>query len=253
MRAYQAILQYDGSDRQGFQAQEGTPTIQGDLNLALENILKGDFTTRAASRTDKGVHALAQVIKITCEDTLTLEQLNAALPAHMRILEMNPCPLEFIPSIDQRSKEYRYLFLERGASERFIAEAPEELNIEAMQSCVRMLKGTHDFKNFWSIGGVSNTTVRELLECELTLMNPQDLFHGTLFSTNLTQAWQFKIHGRGFLKHMVRHLMGALWQVGVGKLTPVDFENYLKGEQRSMRPWKKADPKGLFLVKVHFA
>jgi tRNA pseudouridine38-40 synthase len=252
MNFHQAIIQYDGTERQGFQHSDGAQTIQGDLNHALANILKGEFTTRAASRTDKGVHALAQVIKISSEDGFTLEQLNAALPAHIRCLELTPCAREFIPSIDQRSKEYRYLFTTAGNEQRFIASAPATLNIEAMQTCVAMLKGTHDFKNFWSIGGISNTTVREILDCDLTEIDPRDFFKDTLFSTELPSCWQFRIYGRGFLKHMVRHLVGALWEVGGGKLTSEDFAKYLYGDLKPQRPWKKADPKGLFLVKVHY-
>lgn len=253
MNYYRAIIQYDGTDRLGFQFQEGTPTIQGDINQSLEKILTGDFTTRAASRTDKGVHAIGQVVKISAEDPRVLhrEDLNLVLPAHIRCLEITPCPREFIPSIDQFSKEYRYLFTEKPGY-RYIAESPA-LDIDRMQACVKMLAGTNDFKNFWSIGGVSNTTVREILECDLTAVNPQDFFKNTLFTAgDLTTSWQFRIVGRGFLKHMVRHLVGALWQVGNGRLTVEDFRGYLHGELRKQRPWKKADPRGLYLLKVNY-
>ncbi len=252
MNYHKAILQYDGSDRQGFQHSEGALTIQGDLNQALQTILTGEFTTRAASRTDKGVHALAQVIKISAEDLkpLTVAQLNLALPAHIRCLEISPCAADFIPSIDQRTKEYRYLF--STTDQRYIAQAPDTLNIELMQTCVAMLKGTNDFKNFWSIGGVSNTTVREILACDLVQINPQEFFQDTLFTTGTTSCWQFRIHGTGFLKHMVRHLVGALWLVGSGKLSVDEFSKLLHGDLKPQRPWKKADPKGLFLVKVHY-
>jgi tRNA pseudouridine38-40 synthase len=253
MNFHKAILQYDGTGRQGFQHSDGAQTIQGDLNLSLQTILKGDFTTRAASRTDKGVHALAQVIKISAEDatTLTAAQLNTALPAHIRCLEISACAADFIPSIDQRTKEYRYLFSST-ANERFMAQAPSTLNFDLMQTCVELIKGTNDFKNFWSIGGVSNTTLREILACDLTQINPQDFFQDTLFTTNTTSCWQFRIHGTGFLKHMVRHLVGALWEVGSGKLSVDEFSKLLHGDLKPQRPWKKADPKGLFLVKVHY-
>jgi len=254
MNYYKAILQYDGSDRMGFQFQEGTPTIQGDLNLSLRKILQGEFTTRAASRTDKGVHAFGQVIKISAEDSspITTERLNGALPSHMRCLELSPCPKEFIPSIDQFSKEYRYLFTTT-SDQRYIALAPSPLNIENIKTCVDMLRGTNDFRNFWSIGGVSNTTVREILECDLTMVNPQELFKDSLFTAgDVTSCWQFRIVGTGFLKHMVRHLVGALWLVGNGKITVEDFTQYLQGQLKEQRPWKKADPRGLYLLKVNF-
>ena len=252
MISYLAILQYDGTNHQGFQFQAGARTIQGDLNLALERLFKAPFTTRAASRTDKGVHALAQVVKISTEDAtpLTQSRFQEVLPSHIRCLDLTLCPRDFIPSMDQVSKEYRYLFSD--TSDRFIANVPENLNIQVMKECVAMLTGRHDFKNFWSIGGVSNSTVREILACDLTLINPQELFRDTLFTTPLNSCYQFRIVGTGFLKHMVRHLMGAIFQVGQNNLTSDDFARYLNGEQKSQRPWKKADPKGLYLYQVSY-
>lgn len=259
MNYYKAILQYDGTDRIGFQFQENMPTIQGDLNLALEKILTGKVTTRAASRTDKGVHAIGQVIKISAEDPslLTMERLNSSLPSHMRCLSLSPCAGDFIPSVDQQSKEYRYLFTNTpgasGQDQRFIAQTPYTLNFQDIEACVSMLKGKNDFKNFWSIGGLSNTTIREIHQCDLTLINPQEIFQGTLFSAGeITSCWQFRIVGKGFLKHMVRHLVGALWMVGNGRLTVKDFSDLLHGEQKHQRPWKKADPRGLYLMKVNY-
>lgn len=259
MNYYKAILQYDGSDRIGFQWQEGMPTIQGDLNHSLQSILQGKVTTRAASRTDKGVHAFGQVVKISAEDSSPLDavRLNAVLPSHIRCLEISPCEGDFIPSVDQRSKEYRYLFTNTpgisGQDQRYIANTPYSLNIAHLQTCVDMLKGTNDFRNFWSIGGLSNTTLRDILECDLTMIDPHELFKDSLFSAGqVTSCWQFRIVGKGFLKHMVRHLVGALWMVGNGRLTVEDFSQYLYGGLREQRPWKKADPRGLYLLKVSY-
>lgn len=259
MNYYKAILQYDGSDRMGFQWQEGMPTIQGELNLSLQMILRGKVTTRAASRTDKGVHAFGQVVKISAEDPsqLTTAQWNAALPSHIKCLALFPCAGNFIPSVDQVSKEYRYLFTNTpgvsGQEQRYIAQTPSPLNIGHVQTCVDMLKGTNDFRNFWSIGGIANTTLRDILECDLTMINPQELFKDTLFTAGeVTSCWQFRIVGKGFLKHMVRHLVGALWMVGNGRLSVDDFSSLLHGEQKEQRPWKKADPRGLYLFKVSY-
>jgi tRNA pseudouridine38-40 synthase len=253
MNYYKAILQYDGSDRMGFQFQEGMSTIQGDLNFSLRQILRGELTTRAASRTDKGVHAIGQVIKISAEDPSPLDaaQLNDVLPSHIRCLDLSPCAQDFGPSIDQLSKEYRYLFTD--TPERYIAQIPFPLNIAHMQNCVDMLKGTNDFRNFWSIGGISNTTIRNIHHCDLTMIDPIVFFRDTLFSAGqVTSCWQFRIVGSGFLKHMVRHLVGALWMVGKGTLSVEDFSGLLHGEQKQQRPWKKADPRGLYLLKVNY-
>jgi tRNA pseudouridine38-40 synthase len=259
MNYYKAILQYDGTDRIGFQYQDDMPTIQGDLNLSLQKILTGKVTTRAASRTDKGVHAFGQVVKISAEDSspLDAEGLNSCLPSHMRCLSITSCAGDFIPSIDQLSKEYRYLFTNTpgisGQHQRYIAQTPFQLNFENIQTCVSMLKGRNDFKNFWSIGGQSDTTLRDILECDLTMIDPRELFKNSLFSPGeVTSCWQFRIKGKGFLKHMVRHLVGALWMVGNGRLSTEDFSELLLGEQREQRPWKKADPRGLYLLKVNY-
>jgi tRNA pseudouridine38-40 synthase len=259
MNYYKATLQYDGTHYMGFQYQEGMPTIQADLNLSLQQILEGKVTTRAASRTDKGVHAFGQVVKISAEDPtpLNASRLNDALPSHMRCLALSPCAGDFIPSVDQLSKEYRYLFTNTpgvsGQDQRYIAQTPYNLNIDHIQSCVEMLKGRNDFKNFWSIGGISNTTVRDILECDLTMIDPRELFKGTLFSAGeVTSCWQFRIVGKGFLKHMVRHLVGSLWMVGNGRLSIKHFSQLLHGELQEARPWKKADPRGLYLLKVNY-
>jgi tRNA pseudouridine38-40 synthase len=259
MNYYKAILQYDGTDCMGFQYQDDMLTIQGDLNLSLQKILEGKVTTRAASRTDKGVHAIGQVVKISAENPSLLDahRLNSSLPSHIRCLDISPCAGDFIPSVDQLSKEYRYLFTNTpgvsGQNQRYIAQTPYELNFENIQTCVAILKGRNDFKNFWSIGGIANTTMRDILECDLTLINPQELFRGTLFTAGeVSSCWQFRILGKGFLKHMVRHLVGALWMVGNGRLSVEDFRELLHGEQKEQRPWKKADPRGLYLLKVNY-
>jgi len=259
MNYYKAILQYIGTDRAGFQYQVGMPTIQGDLNLSLQQLLVGKVTTRAASRTDKGVHAFGQVVKISAEDSskLDAERLNAVLPSHMRCLALTPCAGDFIPSVDQFSKEYRYLFTNTpgvsGENQLFIAQTPFTLNFHDLRTCVDMLKGRNNFRNFWSIGGTSNTTLREIHECDLTLINPEILFKNSLFTAGpVTSCWQFRIVGTGFLKHMVRHLVGALWMVGNGRLSVEDFSELLHGDQKTQRPWKKADPRGLYLMKVSY-
>lgn len=259
MNYYKAILQYIGTDRMGFQWQEGMPTIQDDLNLSLEKLLQGKVTTRAASRTDKGVHAIGQVVKISAEDPSILDaaRLNSELPAHMRCLELSPCAGDFIPSVDQLSKEYRYLFTNTpgisGSDQRYIAQTPYTLNFDNIQTCVEMLKGRNDFRNFWSIGGISNTTIRDILEADLEIIDPRELMKDSLFTAgDVTSCWQFRIVGKGFLKHMVRHLVGALWMVGNGRLTVENFKELLYGEQKHQRPWKKADPRGLYLMRVNY-
>src|SRR5690606_9856384 len=104
----------------------------------------------AASRTDKGVHAFGQMVKISAEDPAMLDakKLNEALPSHIKCLHLSPCLGDFSPSIDQLSKEYRYLFTNTpgisGQDQRYIAQTPFSLNFAHIQTCIDMLKGTND-------------------------------------------------------------------------------------------------------------
>ncbi|MFN9109368.1 MAG: tRNA pseudouridine(38-40) synthase TruA, partial [Bacteroidota bacterium] len=114
MHYYQLKLQYDGSDYAGFQWQKDLSTIQQNLNRVLALCLRGKFTTAGASRTDSGVHALHQVMKLTCEEAIIendlLKSLTQRLPRQIRILSLDPCAPLFHPSALATSKEYRYLF-----------------------------------------------------------------------------------------------------------------------------------------------
>jgi tRNA pseudouridine38-40 synthase len=260
MNYYKATIQYDGTNYFGFQWQKDIPTIQNEINLSLAKLVKGKITTSGASRTDSGVHALEQIVKITSEEKIEcpsfIKVFNEALPSQVRCLELAPCEGSFNPIRFSLSKEYRYLFTNtlgtRGLEERFIANYPYDLNLALMQKCARMIVGQHDFKNFCSAGSNVKTTVREVLECDLDEINPHlilgnsDLFS---LSKDVQSCYQLKISGQGFLKQMVRHLMSSLWLVGRGKISPDEFQDLLNGNPKTRRLWKVSTPRGLYLYR----
>lgn len=263
MYYYQAILQYDGTDFFGFQWQQGIPTIQNSFNEALGQLIKGKVTTTGASRTDSGVHALGQVVKISSEyviDELEFPQnLNLILSPQIRCLSFSPCEGDFKPSSDHLSKEYRYLFTNekfRSASTlRFVPNFSNPLDMAAIQSCVNKLKGIHDFKHFYSQGSNVKSTVREIYLCELKTVNPHSIFpKDSLFNMpgSLESCFQLKIIGNGFLKQMIRHIVSALWMVGSGKLTVDEFSKLLEGSEESLKRWKVAPANGLFLFEIKY-
>jgi len=263
MNYYQARIQYDGTNYFGFQWQKDIPTIQNDFNLVLKKIIPEKVTTMGASRTDTGVHALDQIIKITTEFPIEcgtfLTTLNQNLPAQIKCLDIIPCDGAFKPTITAVSKEYRYFFTNQKIVSlpelRFIANHSKKLDLNSMMICVKEILGTHDFKNYCSTGSNVKSTVRTITICELGEVNPHTTLPNlNLFSLppNLTSCYQLKIVGNGFLKQMIRHLVGALWMVGSGKLNPDDFLNLLHGAKIDQRKWKVAPPNGLFLYQINF-
>lgn len=260
---YQATIQYDGTGYAGFQWQKDIPSIQHDFNLAVQKLLEGRFTTLGASRTDTGVHAMEQVVKISSQFKIDhpdfVKALNQMLPNQIRCLEFRPCRSDFHPAADPVAKEYRYFFTNvrnvDPENHKFIANIPYQLNLDDMQTCVNSLVGTHDFHNFCSAGSNVKSSIRTITQCELTQINPQDIFnHTNLFriSPNLTSCYQLRIEGNGFLKQMIRHLMSSFWMVGCGKLSTQEFSNLLNGPKKEKRLWKVAAPYGLFLHKITF-
>lgn len=264
MNYYKATIQYDGTNYFGFQWQKGIPTIQNDFNLSLKQIISGHISTMGASRTDTGVHAIEQIVKITtdhlieCDSFLT--KLNTTLPPQIRCLSIVPCEGTFRPTTGSKSKEYRYLFtntLKSSCDDQiFIANIPYSLDLELMKKCTQEIVGKRDFRNFCSAGSNVKTTVREISLCEISEVDPHlvlpqsDLFGLPL---DLRRCYQLKIEGNGFLKQMVRHLMSALWLVGKGTISPEEFSLLINGPMKTKRLWKVASPRGLYLYRFIYS
>lgn len=263
MNYYKATIQYDGTGYFGFQWQKDIPTIQNDFNLAIQKLIPGKVTTMSTSRTDTGVHAFEQVVKITIEEEIFcgtfLTAFNQVLPAQVKCKKIMECDARFSPNSDHLSKEYRYYFTNKNivplSEKRFIANYSKPLNLEAMHECVNALIGTHDFKNFCSAGSNVKTTIRSITQCELKEINPQDIFsqyERFTLPIDLKTCYELKVVGNGFLKQMIRHIVSGLWMVGGGKLTTNEFMNILHGPKNEKRIWKVAPPNGLFLYQINY-
>ena len=263
MRYYKATIQYIGTNYSGFQYQSNALTIQQELNQVISKVATGKFSTTAASRTDKGVHAIEQIVKITTEHPLELKNIKNAmmklLSSQIKIIHIENCEGSFKPNSMAHSKEYRYFFTNERQSlkddQQFIANISNILNIESMQFCAEALLGTHDFKNFYSQGSNVLSTCRKVLISELTIVKPQDIFkEQTIFTIpkELISCFQFKIEASGFLKQMIRHLVSALWMVGSGKISKEEFLYLLDGPKKNKQLWKVASPNGLFLFRIKY-
>lgn len=263
MYYYKAQIQYEGTNYSGFQWQKETPTIQNEFNTAVSKIIGDKFSTTAASRTDTGVHAMDQVVKISShtpiEQTSFLSLLNHELPREIRCLKLEDCEGKFKPAVHALSKEYRYFFTNKTQVSKndcqFIANISNVLDIDAMMVCVRALVGTHDFCNFYSAGSNVKSTTRNIYQCELSIIDPQITFsHLTLFNipNDISSCFELKIIGNGFLKQMIRHIVSALWMVGSGKLSTDDFLYLLSTKKVEGQRWKVATSAGLFLFRINY-
>lgn len=258
---YLAKFQYDGTGYFGFQWQKDLPTIQNDINMTLNKLIGEKFSTMGASRTDSGVHALEQYVKITTETEIDcsgfVKRLNQNLPPQIRCLAFEPSKKSFRPTNDSISKEYRYFFTntlkDNCTTRKFVGNNPYPLNFEAMKTCARAIVGENDFHNFVSMGSNVKSTVREISVCEFSDVDYQALFQSAeifKLTEDIGKCYQLRIVGNGFLKQMIRHLMTALYKVGNGKLTVDEFLELLKGPKHDKRLWKVAHPKGLFLYRI---
>lgn len=251
---YQLTIQYKGTRFLGWQIQpEGAGlTVQGELNKALQVISKAKAQSIGSGRTDAGVHALGQVVKVAIELEIIpenlLKALNGNLPDDIRVIAAKKSCYEFKPTVDAISKEYHYRFTSNrqptALQNDLIANHPFELDLNKMKEACKILVGEHDFMNYFCQGTEVSSTVRTIFECEIF-----EVEQGSWGM--LPPHYVFRIVGNGFLKQMVRLLMGAVWNVGRGKISVEDFESSLSSKATE-RLGATAPPQGLYMVCVNY-
>ncbi len=251
---YRLILQYKGTAYLGWQIQPESAgrTVQGELNKALETISKHKAQSLGAGRTDAGVHALGQVAKVGIELQIPpenlLKALNANLPDDIRIIHAELSDHEFFPTVHAVSKEYHYRFTcnrySTALQSELIANYTFDLDLGLMREACKIIVGEHDFTNFFCEGTEVASTVREIFECEIL-----EIKHSSW--DMLPSHFVFRIVGSGFLKQMVRLLMGAVWNVGRGKITLEDLKASLTST-KTQRMGMVAPPEGLYMVRVNY-
>jgi tRNA pseudouridine38-40 synthase len=255
LNIYKLTVQYKGTNYLGFQVQPIGLTIQGELNRALKTLSKSDqIKTIGSGRTDSGVHAFAQIVRIEIpvnipEESL-LRAINSHLPPDIRISAAIRCKNDFHPIFSAQSKEYNYVFSNQQSISPFAQELvthfPFELDIELMKKGCEIFCGEHDFINFQCTGTEVGTTVRQIFSCEL-----KHFQSAGLWGHMLSDYYVFHVVGSGFLKQMVRLMMGALWSLGRGKISLEDLKKSLITHSPK-RLGATAPPQGLYLKEVHY-
>lgn len=243
MRNVALLVAYEGTAYHGFQAQPyNLPTIQGELEKAIQRLTGEQRRITGAGRTDAGVHAIGQVVNFYTNARIPLDRwpyaLNSVLPDDIVVKIAIAVPEQFHARFAAQSKTYRYtLDLQRFPNvfwRRFAYHVGPKLNIAAMQEAANHLLGEHDFSAFQATGSNTITARRTLSALGITQEN--HLLH--IFAS-----------ANGFLYNMVRSIVGTLLEVGKGKRDPSWVAHVLVEKQRCLAG-PTVPPQGLCLDKV---
>jgi tRNA pseudouridine38-40 synthase len=239
------LLEYDGTRYHGWQRQRGDLSLQQVLEKALERLTGEPVKLIGSGRTDAGVHALGQVANFRTNSAIPLkafhEGLNSMLPYDLAVLEASEVPLEFHARKAARSKTYEYRILNRLSRSPLHHQygwwVSPPLNLGAMAQAAALLVGEHDFSAFRASGSGNRNPVRRIFSAH--------------WHTQPGGWLRFTITGDGFLRGMVRSLVGTMVEIGKGKAPPELLADLLQsGERRRAGP--TAPPQGLYLVQVTY-
>ncbi len=245
MPVVKLVIEYDGTRYVGWQVQPNGPSIQAEVERALETLRKAKARVTAAGRTDAGVHARGQVVSFPEERPLPLaayvKGMNALLPEDVAVRAASIEPDGFDARRSARGKRYRYV-IENGGTRAPLSrlgswQLHSALDVEAMRAAARHLVGRHDFAAFQAADCEAHHAIREVRSLEV-----------------LGEAGgriEVVVEATAFVKHMVRNLVGTLVDVGRGRRAAGSIPELLASGDRT-RAGPTAPPQGLFLEEVFY-
>ncbi len=245
MSSFRITIAYDGTPFVGWQRQAEGISIQGLIEDALRELDDREVTVTGAGRTDAGVHAFAQVASFTLlretSPDVVVRSLNAKLPPEIRVRSAEDVPASFHARFNATSKRYRYRLWTADVLNPFerayVWHLPGGLDVAAMAEAARFVEGAHDFAAFQTAGGVPGPTERVITLSEVT-GNDEGLV-------------TYEVEGDGFLRHMVRAIVGTLVDIGRGRRAPEWMRDVIASRDRS-QAGRNAPAHGLFLVSVGY-
>jgi tRNA pseudouridine38-40 synthase len=244
-RTLKCVIAYDGTAWKGWQRQVNGPAIQAAIEDAFVPLIGEAPTVTGAGRTDSGVHALGQVASVRVSSELPVDAirraLNMRLPPDIRILSVEDASPDFHARFDAVGKTYRYRLvtgeLVSPFDRWFVWHLPARLDTVAMREAAAHLCGRHDFASFQAAHGSITDTTRTVTRLDL---HPAG------------EGLVVEVHGDGFLRHMVRIMVGTLVDVGTGRRQPASIPGLIRARDRQ-QAGETAPALGLTLVSVDYA
>ena len=243
-RNIRLTVSYDGTCYHGWQLQPNAITVEETLKAVVERILDHKAKLHAGARTDAGVHAMGQVVNFTtCKriDAVSLARgLNSLLPGDIRVRDGRDCDETFHARYSAKSKTYVYCILNRPFNSpflsRYVLHFPYPLDIASMKETIRLVVGEHDFSAFKKKDEVYRNPVREVKRAGVAVR---------------AEIVYVVIEAAGFLRYMVRNIVGTLLDVGRGRTGFDDFGEILASGMRE-KAGPTAPPHGLFLREIKY-
>ena len=257
MTTFKITLAYDGTGFVGWQRQTNGISIQALIEDALRELDGRDVTVTGAGRTDAGVHACGQVAAFTIARELgpdaVVRALNAHLPHAIRVITAEAAPAGFHPRFGARAKTYRYRMWNHEVMSPFDRayawHVAGPLDVAAMAAAARLLEGRHDFAAFQAAGSSVATTEREIFES--LILRPCDPSTPREPLGCPEPVIVYEVTGSGFLRHMVRIIVGSLVEIGRGR-RPIEWIGEAIAARDRAAAGPTAPPHGLFLVRVDY-
>ena len=253
MRKIKLLIEYDGTAYHGWQIQNDETTIQGIVEDRVQRITGTQSGVLGASRTDAGVHALGQVAVFRTESRLdagTIKKaLNAVLPQDIRVLEAAEVDDSFRPGDAAVKKSYFYIIANQMVSSAFLFRytwtVPQQLDLIKMAEASQSLMGRHDFAAFMGAGSDVQDTIREIYSLSIGRLDKVDFMTACLRGDFI----KIRAEANGFLRHMVRNIVGTLVEAGRGRIPASRMTEILQSRNRRLAG-QTAPPQGLFLERI---
>lgn len=253
MRKIKLIVSYDGTGFAGWQRQLHAVTIQGEIEKKLKVMTSEDISLYGAGRTDAGVHALAMPAHFDTDSSIPMaafkKGLNSLLPEAIRILSVEEVPASFHARINACVKVYQYYFTTAEicvpTRRLYCGFCPGMHSFEKIRQALSFIRGVHDFSSFEAVGSRDRTreggrgAVREIFSATFNCLDEK------------RAEWYIEICGDGFLRKMVRNIVGTLFEIGYDRLSVDEFSSVLQAGDRNLAG-PTAPACGLFLKKVYY-
>ncbi len=250
-RNMKMLIAYDGTHYSGWQKQKNDRTIQGEIECCLKRMTREEISLHGAGRTDAGVHADAMCAHFLTRSVLSVTELqrglNSMLSGAIRIITVEETDLDFHARFHAKGKLYHYSLycgkIQPPRSRQYLLHVPLPLDLNSIHSCLAIIEGTHDFSSFENSGSRDKTI--------LSGRGAIRTIHSAKLTADRADAFVFQFTGDGFLRNMIRNLVGTLIEVGRGRLSSKEFKAILKARDRSLAG-RTAPPHGLCLKEVFY-